>query len=193
MFKEAYIPRRLEEVDDYEGDFEKLASGGEAAEGIYYQTLAGMRKDMTGAAALPALVASSKAVEIHPEGSQAHGEAASRDGPSAGSVLVQAQGAQGSADNKPSQGGDEAPASRIAADDDGDGDSGSGSNIEADSSGQDSEAAGAWKERAPRDLEAEKADRKAHKAAVKEANREKRKTKLKKHVKKRAIAKHKHK
>ena len=43
IFHEAYIPRRLEEVDDYEGDFERLrhAKAGSSLEGIYYQTIAG--------------------------------------------------------------------------------------------------------------------------------------------------------
>ena len=46
IFHEAYIPRRLTEVDDYEGDFERLANAGadEKLEGIYYQTLAGARR-----------------------------------------------------------------------------------------------------------------------------------------------------
>ncbi len=43
IFHEAYIPRRLTEVDDYEGDFERLHNAGadEKLEGIYYQTIAG--------------------------------------------------------------------------------------------------------------------------------------------------------
>ena len=43
IFHEAYIPRRLIEVEDYEGDFERLHNAGadENLEGIYYQTLAG--------------------------------------------------------------------------------------------------------------------------------------------------------
>ena len=43
IFHEAYIPRRLEEVDDYEGDFESLrhTKAGSSREGIYYQTIAG--------------------------------------------------------------------------------------------------------------------------------------------------------
>ena len=43
IFHEAYIPRRLEEVEDHEGDFERLLNAGtnEQLEGIYYQTIAG--------------------------------------------------------------------------------------------------------------------------------------------------------
>ena len=63
IFHQAYIPRRLEEVDDYEGDYERLEGGNAAdAEGIYYQTLAGMRPDMSGAAARPAIVEASAAL-----------------------------------------------------------------------------------------------------------------------------------
>lgn len=55
MFRQADIPRRLEEVADHEGDFQRLAEG-RGAEGIYYQAITGMRADMTGARLVPALV-----------------------------------------------------------------------------------------------------------------------------------------
>ena len=44
IFHEAYIPRRLTEVEDYEGDFERLINAGteEKLDGIYYQTIAGV-------------------------------------------------------------------------------------------------------------------------------------------------------
>ena len=50
-----------------------------------------------------------------------------------------------------------------------------------------------WSEKEALDPEALKAARKAHKAVVKETNRERRKQKMKKHTKKRAVNKHKHK
>lgn len=37
VFSQAFIPKTLEEVDDHERDFDRLAQGGGAAEGIYYQ------------------------------------------------------------------------------------------------------------------------------------------------------------
>lgn len=42
VFQQAYIPRNLEEVDDYERDHQRLADGGAQAEGIYYQAMNGM-------------------------------------------------------------------------------------------------------------------------------------------------------
>ena len=37
VFSQAFIPKTLEEVDDHERDFDRLAEGGGKAEGIYYQ------------------------------------------------------------------------------------------------------------------------------------------------------------
>ncbi len=37
LFSQAYIPKHLDDVDDHEADFQRLAVGGAAAEGIYYQ------------------------------------------------------------------------------------------------------------------------------------------------------------
>ena len=42
VFQQAYIPRNLEEVDDYERDHQRLADGGARVEGIYYQAMNGM-------------------------------------------------------------------------------------------------------------------------------------------------------
>jgi RIO kinase 1 len=47
VFMAAHIPRRLADVDDCERDAGRLAQGGRAAEGIFYQALAGMTQDMT--------------------------------------------------------------------------------------------------------------------------------------------------
>ena len=49
VFKKAFIPRSLMEVEDYERDSERVASGD--ATGIYYQTLAGMTKSVMGGGA----------------------------------------------------------------------------------------------------------------------------------------------
>lgn len=37
VFSQAYIPKTLEQVDDHERDFDRLAQGAGTAEGIYYQ------------------------------------------------------------------------------------------------------------------------------------------------------------
>lgn len=44
IFHEAFIPRRLEEVEDYEGDFQRIVNAGMDGnlEGIYYQTITGV-------------------------------------------------------------------------------------------------------------------------------------------------------
>ncbi|KAK9839008.1 hypothetical protein WJX74_007754 [Apatococcus lobatus] len=48
VFRQAYIPRRLGEVADHERDYDRLTGGGDT-EGIYYQSIAGMNADMSGA------------------------------------------------------------------------------------------------------------------------------------------------
>ena len=53
VFAQTHIPRALEEVDDHEQDYDRLAEGKDV-EGIYYQTITGMRQDMTGARVGPA-------------------------------------------------------------------------------------------------------------------------------------------
>jgi len=53
VFVQTHIPRALEEVEDHEKDYDRLA-GGAAVEGIYYQTITGMRQDMSGAREGPA-------------------------------------------------------------------------------------------------------------------------------------------
>ena len=47
VFMAAHIPRRLGDVADHQRDTARLAEGGAAAEGIFYQALAGMTEDMT--------------------------------------------------------------------------------------------------------------------------------------------------
>jgi len=37
VFSQSFIPQNLEQVDDHERDFDRLADGAGAAEGIYYQ------------------------------------------------------------------------------------------------------------------------------------------------------------
>ena len=221
VFQQAYIPRRLEEVDDHEGDFDRLAGSAAGAagrhappaEGIYYQTLAGMRADMSGAAGQPAIVAAAAQLRHGDEGApDMHASTSGEDH-------------SGSSDDE-EEGGDAAghvqqvrmPAAAAALDGEqsgrlahADGESRehdmaaahqkSGSSDTGSSSGEASEAGSraaedqrpGWQERSELAPEAEKAARKEHKAAVKEANRERRKSKLKKHVKKRAVNKHKRK
>jgi RIO kinase 1 len=48
VWAQAYIPKKLEEVVHFERDHERLQSGSNT-EGIYYQAIAGMKEDMSGA------------------------------------------------------------------------------------------------------------------------------------------------
>eukprot|EP00889_Picochlorum_renovo_P008821 jgi/Picre1/35851/NNA_003311.t1 len=48
VWSQAYIPKKLEEVVHFERDHERLQKG-ENTEGIYYQAIAGMKEDMSGA------------------------------------------------------------------------------------------------------------------------------------------------
>ncbi|GIL49848.1 hypothetical protein Vafri_6156 [Volvox africanus] len=56
VFHQAYIPRRLEEVINFERDHERLQRGGKETEGIYYTTITGMKQDGSGARLLPAVL-----------------------------------------------------------------------------------------------------------------------------------------
>ena len=199
VFHQAYIPRRLEEVEDHERDFDRLAHGAGAAEGIYYQTLAGMRPDMTGAAPEPAIVRAANGAaaagrfddEQDGHGASAH-ERPERSSEAAGGGAGRGCGLR--LDSNPicqphdrAEGGPETGAGDRRGDSNSEGSSEVGSDDEgSQGSGGDRALRGA-----PADPEAARADRKAHKAAVKEANRERRKHKLPKHVKKHALAKHK--
>lgn len=62
VFQQAYIPRNLEEVDDYERDHQRLEDGGAAAQGIYYEAMSGM---LAGSAA-PAKKPAAAAAELQP-------------------------------------------------------------------------------------------------------------------------------
>ena len=65
VFTQTHIPRALEEVQDHEQDFDRLAKGTEV-EGIYYQTITGMRQDMTGARLEPSALEVSHRT-LHPD------------------------------------------------------------------------------------------------------------------------------
>lgn len=47
VFKRAFIPRKLEEVIDFERDIEKVACG--YTEDILYPTITGLKSDLSGA------------------------------------------------------------------------------------------------------------------------------------------------
>lgn len=59
VWAQAHIPKKLEEVVHYERDHERLQKGVDV-EGIYYQSIAGMKADMSGAATKAAVVESAR-------------------------------------------------------------------------------------------------------------------------------------
>ena len=46
VWQQAFIPKRLDEVDTFERDQRRLRSGGGETEGVYYQSITGMKKDL---------------------------------------------------------------------------------------------------------------------------------------------------
>ncbi len=60
VWAQAYIPKKLDEVIHFERDHEQLRKG-EGGEGIYYQAIAGMKHDMSGAIA-PETISSQEGV-----------------------------------------------------------------------------------------------------------------------------------
>ena len=207
-------------MDDYEGDFDRLAGSNDtsagqnaSAEGIYYQTLAGMRADMSGAAGQPAIVATAAQLrhvderngapdqhssssdaedgtsDEEDEGGDAVGHVQQHQMPGGAAADGEQNGHAQHAGRESSKGDKAAEQQEIGSSDT---ESGSGEASEAGSSAA-REGDPGWQVRKGLDPELERAARKEHKAAVKEANKERRKNKMKKHVKKRAVNKHKHK
>ena len=56
VFRKVFIPTRLDEVATYEEDFKRTKSGGDGGEGILYQTITGMKQDMSGPRNQPQLL-----------------------------------------------------------------------------------------------------------------------------------------
>jgi len=52
VFQQAFIPRTLDEVTKYERDVDMTAEG-KNVEGVYYQTITGMKEDLSGATLMP--------------------------------------------------------------------------------------------------------------------------------------------
>lgn len=175
VFQQAFIPRKLEEVEHFERDSERLVRG--ENKDIYFQTLTGMASDGTGAGVVPKVL-------LH--------AANSREGLVTGAGDGELEGTSVSVSSV-EVGGERSPVpavpqklGRVEEDVSGedesasDGESVSGS--EADSS---TDEVG-WEERPVVSAEEAKEARKANKKAVKEQQREKRLTKLPKKAKKRA-------
>ncbi|KAG2443598.1 hypothetical protein HXX76_001949 [Chlamydomonas incerta] len=186
VFHQAFIPRCLEEVVNFERDHARLQAGGKDTEGIYFQAITGMKHDGSGARATPAVLGDDEADDDDEEEEEGEGQAraaakskkpskARAQASSAAAAAADAAGAP-EAPLTPTAGATGAAAADGAASDGGEGESGSADEDDEDDSDDEGEEG--------EDKDALKAARKAHKKAVKEANREKRKSKVPKHVKK---------
>jgi len=188
VWYQAYIPRKLEEVVHYERDHERLQEGGGNVEGIYYQALAGMKHDMSGARECGDCTPVEKegtgqgAATVPSSGVTAGGEEEGEDRlttPMALSPLLGEGGVGGG--EEPSSSKKKvrfAPGTKKGTEygyDD----------IDNDGSG-DSDGIGEWVERVKMTKDEIRAARKEHKKAVKEANAARRTTKTPKHVKRKA-------
>jgi RIO kinase 1 len=158
VWAQAFIPKKLEEVTHYERDHKRLVEGKDT-EGIYYQSIAGMNADMSGAADTPAVVAAAQQElkETEENRKERKKKTAENDG----------EDGDGEGDSS----------------DRGSGESDSGSESGSDS---DSDGSGEFVERIKLTKEEIRAARKENKKVVKDANAEKRKVKTPKHIKKRA-------
>ena len=176
VWQQAFIPKRLDEVDTFERDQRRLRSGGGETEGVYYQSITGMKKDLSG-------------VETTPKILRAKQDAEGLGW--AGMATTTSASARRREDNKNNKNNKEASGSSGDADADG-----SDSDSDASDSGSSSESEEELDEngdpirrrrrKEPVDKAALKAARKANKTQVKAEAAEKRKTKIPKHVKKKA-------
>uniref|UniRef100_A0A1D2A9U5 Serine/threonine-protein kinase RIO1 n=2 Tax=Auxenochlorella protothecoides TaxID=3075 RepID=A0A1D2A9U5_AUXPR len=120
VWAQAFIPKKLDEVANHERDHARLQAG-EPVEGIYYQALAGMKADMSGARTLPLAleIAEEKVGERHDaaSGSEAGSSSSSSggSGDSSGSDAEsgdEAGAGAGWTDGKPAQSKEEIRAAR---------------------------------------------------------------------------------
>jgi RIO kinase 1 len=225
VFQRAFIPKRLDEVHAFERDQARLAKaaadggvngeGGGASgevEGVYYQSITGMRRDLSGVETTPkilrareeanrrssgwaglAVTTSAEARKREARGSKAVEPESSKASIDATERAIGSKGA-GGGDGEgvvPDSGdGDErSDGSDDSSDDSSDGDDAAS---EVDSEGNPIEGTRRrFPKKPPVDKAAVKAARKANKAEVKAEAAERRKTKIKKHVKKKAVGKNK--
>jgi len=54
VFKKVFLPRRLDEVVEYERDFENVQQGN--SQGVYYQTIMGLKEDLSGVRLIPKVI-----------------------------------------------------------------------------------------------------------------------------------------
>ena len=183
VFHQAFIPRQLHDVVDFERVHDRMAVGGAEAHGVYYDTISGM-------------VSEQPKADIKAQDQDGHSRqdaaSASSDGSSSDGAMVTAATSKhisvSLADTaacsskaviaeQQRRTSVQPPNAAITA-------AGSDDNQCSVSTVEDSSSDSEAEHRIPVTVTRE--DRKTHKKAVKEAARERRKTKIPKHVKKRA-------
>ena len=205
VWASAHIPRRLADVADAEGDAERLARGGEAAEGIYYQRFAGMTEDMG-----KVRIEEEEEEEEEEKERKKEKKKKKKKKKAVSFAAVAAADGSGHGEEQEQEGGGAASGASSSASDDDDASSSSDSGSDDDSSdlsdsdggGEASEDSDSQRRRErrrslraracslpPEEADAARALRRAAKAEAKAGARERRKTKTPKHVKKRAAAK----
>ena len=186
VFRQAYIPRSLDEVAHFERDHSRLQAG--QRDGIYFQTITGRNLDGS-------LAPRDAAPHVLQHAARKAAEAARALGP-AGDVFASthaAEAAEAASEESCARLVGVAPACKPIEErrEEAEASSEEGSDSDSDASsesGSESDGEGGrrrvYVERVPVDKDAVRADRRANKAAVKEARKEKRKTKIPKKVKK---------
>eukprot|EP00897_Mesotaenium_endlicherianum_P010349 jgi/Mesen1/9342/ME000061S08781 len=181
VFAQSYIPRALDQVKDYERDMDRIASGKDT-EGIYYQTITGLREDLSGVRQVPALLEDGTPVAAREAAHGASDDAHAR--PPAGSFEFApvARSSQGSIPAAASGRADETGSGK-----EGEGeaaDESPGTSDSEDDEGEESEGGGEeHRKGSSLSRDDERAARKEHKKKVKEERRESRKTKVPKAIK----------
>lgn len=176
---QSFIPKRLDEVANFERDADRITSG-KNTEGIYYQNITGMKDDLSGVRETPTVLASkARATEETAAGRDGSGRQAE-----AAAAVESRNGTSERVENtvadKDEVGGEE------RHDDEGaESDSDTSGSSDSDSEGEGSDEL----EKGGKDRDAERAARKEHKRKVKEDKREQRKVKVPKALKKKKMKK----
>jgi RIO kinase 1 len=183
VWQQAFIPKRLDEVDTFERDQRRLRSGGGESEGVYYQSITGMKKDLSGVETTPKILRAKQDAEGLGWAGMATTTSASarRREERRNGERPRANDGGGGGESADAGGGDVA-AERSDSDASESGSS-SESEEELDENG---DPIRRRRRKEPVDKAALKAARKANKAEVKAEAAEKRKTKIPKHIKKKA-------
>lgn len=186
VWAQAFIPKKLEEVANYERDHDRLQEGGGDTEGIYYQALAGMNAQMTGIRTVPlALEQKDGPAEV------ARGETGKASSSSSPSMVATPQPGTESTPAKESSDGSSSARDRPTATPGAESDAFSSMSASDD---EDDNSDDGWVPGKPNLTREEVREaRKQHQKEVKESNRERRKNKMPKKEKAKKMAKSKNK